>query len=921
VPLLVAATFLSGAAALVFEVLWVRELGSVLGTTTVAVNVVLTAFFLGMGLGARLFGGLADRTAAPLRVFVALELVVAGWGLAFRPMCGIVRSSYLAMAPAEWSAGPSTLAWALVALVLLLPPTLCMGGTLPLLVRAAGVDTGRFARRLSVLYGANTVGAALGVFASVHVLMPRAGIQGAATIAASCNLGAALLAALGARGVASGTSRIAHPGRDPAPVPPPQAATPTLSRRSASVVLLGASAVGFLSVGLEVLWTRALSTRFLSTVYSFATILFAYLLCLGVGSLVAVALDRRHGIRRDAAACLVTASGVSVLGAAVALAGLPALRSASADGYAELGAAELLQALGVLLVPTGLFGLLYPVFGRLLLREGRPGESVGRLALANTLGAAAAPIVFGFLLVPHVGVAGATKVLGWLAVLLGVGVLMPWSGALARPAGRLVAVAAVAAAALLTFVMRDQLSLWRDAPGDVRLYARDGVAASVAVVRTHDGDDVLKIDNSYRLGSSRSAFGQARQGLLPLVLAREARSALFVGLATGGSVGPAAAAFPATRVDIVEIVPGLSETLRYFAGSNAGLEHRIATDPDVRLLEVDGRHFVRATDRRYDVIVGDLFVPWRAGEGGMYTREHFQAVRGVLSDGGVFWQWLPLYQLRTAELKIIVATFCDAFPTVEALWLYLNAEQPVLGLAGSSATLVLSESTLAGHARDAECARRLRESGLDDPRTVYALWVADRAALAAWSADAPRETEGHPRIEFAAPRSRFSSPTPPACESVAAVLALAERAGPPTLYADPAMAARLEPYRRAIAHFFRAERGRLCGGRPEAGVAELSAAMHATPDWDWIAWNLERAVQRALDRDDGPVGLAAAQALQASTSYRFLGLHYEAVVRSRAGDHEAARSLAEAARVLAPGFEPTRALLSTLEARGGAEGR
>jgi spermidine synthase len=173
------------------------------------------------------------------------------------------------------------------------------------------------------------------------------------------------------------------------------------------------------------------------------------------------------------------------------------------------------------------------------------------------------------------------------------------------------------------------------------------------------------VNQDYGLGSVRTRFAQERQGLIPLLLHPAPRAALFLGIGTGCSAG-AAAGFGGASVDAVEILPEVVAMLPWFRDVNRDLAGRAATHRGVRVLVADARRFVLSTNRRYDVVVGDLFVPWRAGEGALYAREHFEAIRGVLAPGGLFCQWLPLYQLDPRELRVIVRTFLEVFPRASA---------------------------------------------------------------------------------------------------------------------------------------------------------------------------------------------------------------------------------------------------------------
>ena len=214
-----AAAFVSGAAALVYEVLWVRRLGEVFGSTAAAVNVVLALFFAGLGVGAYVFGRRAEASRSPARLYAGLEAVIAVCGLLFLPASAAVESAYTSLLPAEWSAGAALAAKALGAVLLLGLPALAMGGTLPVLLRVVRPSADRLGGDLGRLYGWNTLGGALGAVACVFWLLPKLGMAECGAVAAAGNALSALLVGALARGAppgVEGASRV-EAGRGASP--------------------------------------------------------------------------------------------------------------------------------------------------------------------------------------------------------------------------------------------------------------------------------------------------------------------------------------------------------------------------------------------------------------------------------------------------------------------------------------------------------------------------------------------------------------------------------------------------------------------------------------------------------------------------------------------------------------------------------
>ncbi|MBI4887838.1 MAG: hypothetical protein HY824_12150, partial [Acidobacteria bacterium] len=181
--------FLSGVSGLVYQVVWVRMFGNVFGNTIYSASTVVAVFMLGLGAGSWLIGAWADRRYAArpdslLRTYGRFELAIAGMGLAIAlvlPHLGALSalvSSYV-REPNGWYAlsTASYLARGAIAIVLLTPMTLLMGGTLTLLIRhlvRGDLDTSGW--RIAVLYGVNTAGAALGAVLTDFALVPAWGL-------------------------------------------------------------------------------------------------------------------------------------------------------------------------------------------------------------------------------------------------------------------------------------------------------------------------------------------------------------------------------------------------------------------------------------------------------------------------------------------------------------------------------------------------------------------------------------------------------------------------------------------------------------------------------------------------------------------------------------------------------------------------
>ena len=746
---LVVAFGLSGAAALGYELLWTQLLSLALGHETLGVLGVLAGFFGGMAAGAAVLHPRVKASADPARLFVRLELVAAGYALlspwllhalatAIPPMLGPIAGD---------NDSPLALAVALgVSAVTLLPATFCMGATLPALVEArrrafADEPNGRGVGRL---YAANALGATAGVLLTTYALLPLLG----------AGVGAVVLAALGgtsawiARRWAADHSRTPVPEETQPDVDTHGDPDPDVAREPwLLLVVLGGT--GLLGVGLEVVGVQVLSQTLENTIYTFAHTLAVYLLGTSLGAWgyarwVKPALSGRPA---TVLAGLLIVQALTVLAASFALAAAPSVMESLAPDDATWTAhlwAELAVAALVFALPTVVMGATFSHAIGLL----APG-GIGRAYAINTLGGAVAPLVFALWVVPSQGYRdGLFVVLYGYVVVFGV---FTWY----RRFTAKQQLAAIVTVVALTFTAPASLVLAEPDDGWTVLAQEETMMGLVIVSeQTHAEPQPgasgpmrrLQVGQEFRMGGAR-AFGERRMGHIPLLLHPSPTRALFLGVGTGATLGAAMAHDSLLRVDAVELVPAVLDQLHYFETINGG----VAEAEHVHLHAADARRFVAASPERYDVVVADLFHPGRNGAGGLYAQEHFEAVREHLADGGLFAQWLPLYQMDAETLKVVVRTFTDVFPHGQA-WLGLyNVDTPAVALVGSNAPLALSPARIAETVQAPIYAEVL----MQEPRDLLGAFLMDREGLVAFAGEGPRNTDLHPRVMLRAPRVAY----------------------------------------------------------------------------------------------------------------------------------------------------------------------
>jgi len=598
-----------------------------------------------------------------------------------------------------------------------LPATVAFGATLPTLAPALAIPS-NVGWRGGLLYSLNTLGGVGGIAAMGFCLPAAIGVRASYLTAAATSAVAASLA------LWVGDDEL------------PPRAVPAV-RRSALRFRATAFFTGFLAIGLEVLWIRLFAQVLHNSVYSFAAVSIAVLLAIALGAAIGAALLRRIPPARVAAGALLSAGLATVCGvwSFVYL----------TDGLAYFGmrtglpeyVLRIVMLAAVTAGPTALASSA--VLPALWAACGTP-ESVswpiGEITGANLFGSMLGALLTAFVAIPLLG-ARALFLLAAVAYL-----------ALADAAvGFRITPRALWYAALFAVALLDPLRapLTHLAPSDTLRAMLEGASGIVTVVDA--GDDLqLRLDNYYVLGGSAAERSERRQGLIPLLLHPAPRRVAFIGVATGISAS-AAPALGVTDATLVEVVP---EVATMAAAHYGPWNAHVLDDGRARLVIDDGRRYLAATGQRFDVVVSDLFIPWHAGAGSLYTREMYAAVSRRLEPGGLFCQWLPLYQLTREEFDVIARTFLAVFPNV-TLWRNdFYPDRPVIGLVGSSGPPAID---LESSGRRIEAVPGwAKDSLLSSPRSLAMLYLGNLSLAPDVLGRGALNTDDRPQIEFLAPR-------------------------------------------------------------------------------------------------------------------------------------------------------------------------
>lgn len=702
---------LSGVTGLIYQVIWLRMLGLVFGHTVYAITTVLAAFMAGLALGSFIFARRAARIRNLVAAYGWLEVAI-GISCALIPvLLWVAAKIYVSLHTAlGLSYGTFTLVQFFLVFVLLLVPTTLMGGTLPVVSQALVKQDVGLGRKVGALYSVNTFGAVAGVVLAGYVLLPAFGNYITTAIAVAGNLLVGVLALAYSHRIAPAGAVVAGGSAPHRPVPDQagasmeSAASPFGARLT--VIALGVS--GAVSMVYEVGWTRAISLVIGSSTYAFSAMLVAFLVGIAAGSGLYSWLA---GNRRPSPAAFAALQAFIAVTSATTLffferipeLFLHALRMSNSPSFVQL--VQFAVSATSLLPFTLLIGATFPCAVAVAARgAARVGRDVGQIYAVNTLGAIVGSVAGGFVLIPAFGVNPSIKIGIAVNLLLSAILFAPLPLARLRATRQLwrwsAVMAGLAAAAGALFLPAWDQRVMSSGPAvyakiylkaavrsnfaellrkqDEVLFYRDGRSGTVSVHRRNDGTIYLRINGKTDASTTRDMPTQLMAGHIPMLLHREPRRVLVIGMGSGVTAG-AVLRYPVERLDIVEIEPAVLEASRFFAH----IHDDALKDPRTRAIVADGRNFLTTTTERYDVIISEPSNPWIGGLASLFTVEFFQLARQHLQPGGLMLQWLQGYNLYSDDFRMIVNTFRSAFPYV-TVWnttrgvdyLLLGAREP-----------------------------------------------------------------------------------------------------------------------------------------------------------------------------------------------------------------------------------------------------
>lgn len=701
---LYAAVFASGSAALIHEVAWARLIANWIGSTAAAQAIVLAVFMFGLAAGAVLFGRRSDRGRSPATIYAVLEVVIAVYCVALPTFGSWVGGLYEQSVAAHFESG----GWRfglrlLLSATLVLVPAVCMGGTLPVLVRALasrGADT-----RTSIagLYALNNLGAVAGTLAAGFLLLPALGIQSSLVVGAVLNLVAAALA----KTAGPDSDAVPHAADDAAA----RDANTALGVAGSWATLFALALSGFAAMSYEVVFVRVIALGFGSSTYSFTLMLVGFITGLGVGSLLVSKLEVRRPLWWLAASQLGAAAALALVMPFVERlpywsASLRAAFTTSPSGFTAYLVGQGAIVLGLLVVPTALIGIGFPLVAYVQSAASpKIGSKVGATYAWNTIGNVLGTLVTTLVLIPAIGIGGALHTSLALQVLAGLLLLVFALGA--KPLERGIAVGATAVVLLAYALLGSHWhSTLNHAADHLRLRSGPPPEATNAQRELHE---LASFDNwkkryvldfakwpksilvedadstTIAIGNDREAYlyvngkGDASAGQFdmltmemlahaPLFLLPNAKSVCLVGYGSGVSCG-SVLQHPIASLDLVEISQGVLDADFVFRKIN----RNPLSDPRLSVYREDARTFLRTTPKKYDLILSQPSNPWIAGIGSLFTVEYYRDAAARLNPGGALCVWFHQYEQSDEAVELVLRSLHEVFPHVQIFFSY-NSE-------------------------------------------------------------------------------------------------------------------------------------------------------------------------------------------------------------------------------------------------------
>ena len=747
----------SGFSALIYEVVWFHLLRLAIGSSSVSLTILLVSFMGGMFIGSSLFGRLFSASRDPLKLYAALELAIGicgGLMLIAVPMVGSFYSN--THFPGHWNLAIR----AAIGMLFLMPPTICMGATLPAIARWLESSPIRMSH-LSWCYAANIFGGVIGTCTAGFYLLRFFDVNVATFVAVAANVGIAAVSFW----LAHKTESVNSPEAiENTPSPTTAENNPTGLSRFQWAILCVTGICGMTSLGSQVIWTRLLSLLFGGTVYTFSMILSVFLVGLGIGSaLGGLEATNRERAKKALTKCLLLQLVTLPYAAWAISTWIPGLTLFEAKGAVwYVGLMEDLVKTAVAILPSTLiWGASFPLALAVIDdRKQETGKLVGQVYAANTLGCIIGALVFGLWSIVAIGTDGSQMLLLGLATVGFLAFYVSDKSLLANKSARQKLVfpaIAVGISAVGMYCIPDvntrliavgeEYRTWQNVDVDFK-HRAEGLNTSVAISDFKGVRSVCVGGKIVASAAKKDMRLQKMLGHIPSIMHNEPKSALIVGFGAGVTAGTFTLHPSIERIVVVEIEPEVVKASgEYFKKYN----NAIVDDPRVEIIFDDGRHFLATTEEKFDIITTDPIHPWVKGAAILYSKEFYELVKLRLNPNGIMTQWVPLYDTSEEAVKSELGTFFNVFEH-GSLWdSSLDGkgyDLVALGTAeGNEIDLHAIQQRLDSNS---ELVKQMNDVDLGDSFEIAQTFSGFRADSQQWLADAELNTDQNLRLQYLA---------------------------------------------------------------------------------------------------------------------------------------------------------------------------
>ncbi|MDY0016472.1 MAG: hypothetical protein RBS89_01405 [Candidatus Delongbacteria bacterium] len=704
--------FFSGSYSLIYQIAWVRFLTLLLGSTTMGITTVVSTFMGGLAIGSWLSSKYLIGREKPLKVYALLELIISvtaslsplSFNWAFASLPGILQKF------GEADAGIFMLRIIFSAIIMLVP-TICMGAALPVLGKYLQLHSRLAERRITIIYGLNTVGACMGCIASGYVLLPTIGLINTIYVTAGANalLPVAILLLRDNAGGASEKNKKQSMSEEYFV----QGAA--LGPGARNIILAITAIVGFIGLASELVWTRMIVLTVGGSIYAFSTILAVYLFFYGVGatlggySLKYISVrfkEKAFGVSRSVFFILLMLIPIATTLAVPVVNFLPDYYikyfdpeiSSSAYG---LFVNQLMPAVMLMSAATLMSGIFF-TYGLYLMKQctDEPAKNTSFFYAWNTFGSIAGSVTAAFFLIPYLGLDYTLRVTSTLLIAAGLLSAFVISGiknrnaVIAASASLIIVwliipgidrVSVTSGSGIYTTWYQNRPDLVKDGIGEYinkymdQIYYRDGFSATIIAQKNRYTGELSISTNGKGDGSSYSDMQtQKLSAHFPAIFHPDPQKVCVIGYGTGTTVG-SMAMHPGTEVDAIEIEPAVMEAAEFL--------NRFNNDPlsrdNVELFITDGRLHLQRNAGKYDIVISEPSNPWIAGVSDLFTVDFYKLASNALTDDGVFGQWIQIYNLNPEALKIALRSFRKVFPKTYLVVLTPENDLMMIGCKGS----------------------------------------------------------------------------------------------------------------------------------------------------------------------------------------------------------------------------------------------